>query len=160
MALAAFHAAEIAPALARIALLIWPFWLLLAGFGLFRLAVRRSESRRLAASGILELDRMTDREFDDRVRDLLRHLGYTVGPGLVIEKGGRRAVVHAAISGEPVDRGVVRAADAARRLHALDEAWVVTNRDFTRNARRLASRTGVDLWNRERLVASLLRANA
>jgi restriction system protein len=162
VALAAFHTAEVLPALGRIALLVWPFWLLLAGFGLFRLAVRQAEARRLAESGILELDGLSAPEFDERIAALFRDLGFSVsrlGDDIVVERDGRVAVVQPAPWSDSVDSDAVREADAARRYHGADEAWVVTNHEFTKNALRVASRTGVDLWNRERLLSSLRRTN-
>jgi restriction system protein len=162
VALAAIHTSEILPAFGRILLLIWPFWLLLAGFGLFRLAVRQVSEQRLRASGIFDLDRMSAGAFDERISRLFAALGYAVdrvGVDMIVARHGYRAVVQPAQWSEAVDSDAVRKANAARRLHGADAAWVVTNRDFTKQALQLASRTGVDLWNRERLVASLRRAN-
>ena len=163
MAFATVHTAEIFPALGGILLLIWPFWLLLGGLGLCRLAVRRVSEQRLRASGIFDLDAMTEREFDTRIAGLFGDLGYAVNrvaEELVVERHGFRAVLRPANRSEPVGSDAVRSANAARTFHGADGAWVVTNREFTKQALKLASRTGVDLWNRERLVASLRRANA
>ena len=48
-------------------------------------------------------------------------------------------------------------AASAVAFYGADRAMVVTNRDFTQPARRLARATGTELWGRERLVREMAR---
>src|SRR5204863_10050565 len=42
-------------------------------------------------------------------------------------------------------------------MYGADSAMVVTNAQFTNQARRLAAKTEVELWGRDELVAALLK---
>jgi restriction system protein len=143
----------------------WPFWALMGAILAGRLALAWYADRRLARSGIREIDQMTGAEFERRLVVLFRALGYQVthvgavgdfGGDLVLSKNGTRTVVQAKRYGKNVGVKAVQEVVAAKSMYDCTAAMVVTNRDFTAQARTLARRAGVELWGREQLVARLL----
>lgn len=50
----------------------------------------------------------------------------------------------------------IQEAVASIAMYRCDSAMVVTNREFTRAARRLADANAVELWDRQALIAKLL----
>jgi len=124
--------------------------------------------RRLARSGINEIDSMTGITFERRLAHLFASLGYRVeqtrargdyGADLVLEKDSHRTVVQAKRWTKNVGVKAVQEAVAAKPMYRCDRAMVVTNRNFTDQARRLASANDVILWNRDKLVEALLSTN-
>jgi restriction system protein len=124
--------------------------------------------RRLARSGISEIDRMDGITFERRLVHLFTSRGYRVeqtrargdyGADLILEKNGARTVVQAKRWKKNVGVKAVQEAVAAKPMYRCDHSMVVTNRYFTEQARRLARANGVRLWNRDDLVRALL-ANA
>jgi restriction system protein len=144
---------------------LWPLWTIFTAILLGRLALAWYETRRLARSGIAEIDQMTGTEFERRLVILFRALGYQVthvgavgdfGGDLVISKDATRTVVQAKRYTKNVGVKAVQEVVAAQRMYDCTAALVVTNRDFTAPARTLARSNGVELWGREQLVARLL----
>jgi len=87
--------------------------------------------------------------------------GYTatVGRHLMLRQKGRKIVVQAIRCNEKVGMSAVKEALAGKNECGADETWVVTNRDYTAATYRLATRNGVRLINRERLLLLMIRAN-
>jgi restriction system protein len=144
----------------------WWLWVILITLGVWRIARSAFAMRRLARSGISEIDAMDGLLFEKRMALLFRGLGYSVeqtrargdyGADLVIEMGGARAVVQAKRWTKSVGVKAVQEAVAAKAMYRCSEAMVVTNSHFTPQARTLASANEVELWDRERLVEELLR---
>lgn len=147
----------------------WWLWALVAAIGAFRLALWLREQRRLARSGIAEIDLMSGSAFEKRLVILFRGLGYAVrlvgrrgdfGADLVIEKDGVKTVVQAKRWTKNVGVKAVQEAHAAPAVYGCTKALVVTNRYFTAPAKQLARANRVDLWDRDRLVSALLRVRA
>jgi restriction system protein len=122
--------------------------------------------RRLARSGIAEIDRMDGITFERRLVHLFSGLGYRVertrargdyGADLVLEKEGVRTVVQAKRWTKNVGVKAIQEAVAAKPMYRCDRAIVVTNRYFTEQAKTLAKANKVGLWNRDELVSALLR---
>jgi restriction system protein len=143
----------------------WPLWTIFAAILVGRLALAWYETQRLARSGIHEIDEMTGAEFERRLVVLFRALGYQVthvgavgdfGGDLVVSKDGTRTVMQAKRYTKNVGVKAVQEVIAAKSMYDCTAAMVVTNRDFTAQARTLARSTGVELWGREHLVARLL----
>ncbi|MGH3026557.1 MAG: restriction endonuclease, partial [Gaiellaceae bacterium] len=143
------------------------WWLLLmigavfAGRGLVWLV----RERRLARSGIDEIDAMDGFTFERRLVHLFAGLGYRVeetrargdyGADLILVKNGERTVVQAKCWRKNVGVKAVQEAVAAKPMYRCDRAMVVTNRYFTQQAKRLARANGVSLWSRDELVRALL----
>jgi restriction system protein len=148
---------------------LWPLWLLVGLVAAARAAQRLWEERRLRRSGIREIDAMDGRTFERRLGVLFRGLGYRVeatgstggdfGCDLLITRGDERSVVQAKRWHKSVGVKAVQEAAAARAYYDANGAYVVTNRAFTAQARKLAAANGVELWGRDQLVRELLRVD-
>lgn len=128
-------------------------------------SLKARQRRRLALSGIAEVDKMDGQTFEHYLREVFSRLGYGVeltpyvgdyGADLIVSRAGVRCAVQAKRSGRPVGIKAVQEAAGARDYYRCQEAIVVTNTTFTAAARRLASATGVELWDRPVLVGRAL----
>ena len=145
------------------------FWLIV-----FALAFRyglpwffaRQKKKRLVASGIAEIDRMDGLEFEQYLEVLFGKLGYRVrrtqyvgdyGADLIIEGSGVKTVIQAKRYAKAVGIQAVQEAVAAKGMYGCTEAMVVTNSTFTRAAVELARANHLVLWDRNRLVETILR---
>lgn len=144
---------------------LWQLWALVALVGLGRAALWAFGQRKLARSGIAEIDAMDGPTFERRLVTLFRTLGYRVehigrrgdyGADLVVSKDGVRTVVQAKRWTRNVGVKAIQEAHAAPAMHGCARALVVTNRHFTDSAHRLARANGVELWDRDKLVNALL----
>jgi restriction system protein len=147
-------------------------WWLLAIVGailLIRLLLFVRRQRRLARSGIREIDTMDGASFENYLATMFRRLGYRVrivgsvrgdyGGDLLIQKNGSRTIVQAKrYRGKRVGIKAVQEAHTARTMYECADAMVVTNSTFSPQAVKTARKTGVRLWDREELVKHLLEA--
>jgi restriction system protein len=124
-------------------------------------AVRRE---RAARSGIVGIDSMSGREFEERVGLLFEDLGYEVirtrstgdfGADLLLERRDERVVVQAKRYGGKVGIEAVQQVIGATRYYDAAQALVVTNSTCTPAASALAAAHDVELVERERLVGLL-----
>jgi restriction system protein len=143
---------------------VWWVWAFLACVGLAKLAIAVRAQRRLAKSGISEIDRMDGLTFERRMSLLFKAAGFSVeltrargdyGADLVLERNGVKTVVQAKRWTKRVGVKAVQEAVAAKAMYGCTEAMVVTNSTFTNQACELARVNGVELWARERLVREL-----
>ena len=143
----------------------WQVWSVVVVLVLAALAIKAHEARRLARSGIADIDRMDGRSFEEYLGVLFRRLGYSAevtpysgdyGADLVIKRDGARDVVQAKRSTRAVGPRAVQEVVAARAHYGCQGAVVVTNSTFTPAARRLAADNGVKLWERRDLVGKTL----
>jgi restriction system protein len=83
-------------------LILWPLGLILVAIGAVKLVVWVRRERRLARSGINDIDRMDGRTFEEYLRTAFVRLGYKVevtkyrgdfGADLVVRKDGRKITV-------------------------------------------------------------------
>ena len=134
---------------------------------LVKLAYAVYRWRRWAAAGIDRIDGMSGLEFEQYLEYLFRRLGYLVertrysgdfGADLVVARKDERRVVQAKRKAGRVGVAAVQQAVAARAMYDCDTAMVVTNSSFTAQAEELAAANDVELWDRELLVAVILRA--
>lgn len=144
---------------------LWPLWLLIGLAALGKLAFEVYELRRLARSGIAEIDRMDGKTFEVFLGTLFRRLGYTVeitryrgdyGADLVVSKDGERTAVQAKRWSKRVGLKAVQEAAAAKGYYRCQAALVVANREFTKQAQALARANDVTLWDRNALAGKLL----
>jgi restriction system protein len=142
----------------------WWFWLLVAAVGAVRVTLWIAEQRRIARSGIAEIDAMTGGQFEQRLAFLFRELGYRVeqtrargdyGADLVVARDGIKTVVQAKRWTTRVGVKAVQEAVAAKPMYGCERAMVVTNSRFTAQARTLADANAVELWDRDELVGRL-----
>jgi restriction system protein len=146
-------------------LLAWPLWAILVAIAAVKLAVRLHDQRRLARSGIAEIDRMDGPTFEQYLEVLFERLGFAVvrtrsvgdyGADLVVRKDGVRTIIQAKRHQRRVGVKAVQEAVAAKGYYGCSEAMVVTNSYYTKQAAELARANGVILWDRRRLVEALL----
>jgi restriction system protein len=141
-------------------------WWLLIPLAL-KLAWQIWQSRRLAASGIDEIDRMDGRTFERYLQIVFAKSGYKVeltkyvgdyGADLVIRKDGEKIVVQAKRYKKNVGISAVQEVVASISKYGCSRAMVMTNSYFTKAARELARVNKVELWDRDRLGKELLAA--
>jgi len=137
----------------------------MVGLVLLAVALTVHDARRLARSGITDVDRVDGCSFEEYLGLLFRRLGYSAevtqysgdyGADLVVSRDGVRHVVQAKRSRRPVGPRAVQEVVAARPRYRCQGAVVVTNSTFTSAARRLAAENGVKLWDRRDLVDKIL----
>jgi len=142
----------------------WPLWVCVGLIALAALAVGLWRQRRIARSGIEEIDRMTGLLFEQYLASLFRRLGHSVertsyqgdyGADLVVSKDGVKTAIQAKRSKRKIGIKAVQEAVAARGYYSCDKAMVVTNSFFTHQAATLAHRNGVSLWDRNRLAKAM-----
>jgi restriction system protein len=156
---------ELIGGLAHVAAELWFVW---AGLGVIWLAtelLRQQQRRRLARSGISEVDEMDGRTFEMFLSTIFERLGYDVevtkyrgdfGADLVVALHGVRTVVQAKRWRKSVGLKAIQEAVAAKAIYDCSHALVVANRYFTNQAKTLARANGVELWDRDVLVSKLL----
>lgn len=152
--------------------LMWP----LIGLGVLvavavaiKALLQAAERRRLEHSGIRDIDRMAGRTFERYLAVVFRKHGYRVeltraskdqGADLIITKDGRRTAIQAKRWKQHVGNSAVQEIVAAKAIYKADHAMIVTNSFFTKAAKDLAHANDVILWDRNQLVAELVKANA
>lgn len=134
-----------------------------------RAKARRAE--RMAALvrfGAQGMDGMTGVQFERMLAAVFAALGYGVtatpasgdyGTDLVMARGGRRIAVQAKRVSKSVGNKAVQEALAGMLHYGAHEAWVVTNRSFTRGAVRQAESSGVILVDRDGLIGYIQSAS-
>jgi restriction system protein len=120
---------------------------------------------RVSRSGIAGVDRMDVKTFEAFLAALFRDLGYDIegsrvhgdfAAELVVAKDGTRTVVEGKRWSKHLGVTAVQATLGAMADYHCDTGIVVANRQFTRQAKKLAKASGIALWDRERLVGKLL----
>ncbi|SET14310.1 restriction endonuclease [Paenibacillus sp. NFR01] len=141
------------------------------GFGVvFALMIVLCQQRteRLKRSGIAEIDKMEGIQFEKYLGHLFRSQGYVVeatkvagdyGADLLLRKDGIKIAVQAKRYSQNVGIKAVQEAQASIAHYAANEAWVVTNSDYTVAAYELAESNRVRLINRETLIRMILAMN-
>lgn len=137
----------------------------LIGMLLILIAIGLMREQKLNASGIREVDEMSGKEFEQFLKLRYEARGYKVrrtpyqndfGADLVMERGGRRVVVQAKRWKKNVGIKAVQEIVAAKGHYRAQDAWVVTNSQFTKAAKELALSNGVRLVDRAQLIHILL----
>jgi restriction system protein len=155
--------------LVEFAMQLWWFWLLVGAVLLARLLLFVIRERRLARSGIRDIDAMDGPTFERYLATMFRRLGYDAevvgssrgdyGGDLMIRKNGQRTIVQAKrYRDKKVGIKAIQEAHTARAMYDCSDAMVVTNSVFSQQARKTAAATGVQLWGRDELVKHLLKA--
>jgi len=120
-------------------------------------------------SGIRDIDRMKGYQFEAYLRVLFKEMGYRpvvtqksgdYGADVVL-KGRNKIVIQAKRYGykHKVSMDAVREVLAAMFFYKADEAWVITNSFFTKQAETLAKACGVKLLNRYELEKFIVKIN-
>ena len=125
------------------------------------------EKKRLLDSGILEVDEMTGKEFENFLYFHFINCGYSVtltqdsqdyGADLILYKDGSRTVAQAKRSKNSVGIKAVQEVAGAVRHYKGNKGRVITNNRFTENAYNLAKSNDVELWDRKKLIEFILLA--
>jgi restriction system protein len=146
--------------------LFWPFWLLFGVILLAAIIFKLIEKERLIKSGISDIDKMDGKLFEKYLEVLFERLGYKVertkyigdyGADLIIRKNGIKTVVQAKRYKGKVGVRAIQEAVGAKGYYSCDRAMVITNSYFTKQAKELADKNEVELWDRKELVRNLLK---
>jgi len=127
------------------------------------------ESDQPQRSSIEDVDRMEDGEqFEKYSANLLKDLGYTdvdvtpkskdYGADVLASRNGIRFAFQCKCYSQPVGIGAVQEVLGGKIHYKCDAAIVLTNNEFTDEAKQLASETGVLLWNRTKLIQMINEA--
>ena len=125
------------------------------------------EKKRLLDTGIMEVDEMTGKEFENFLYVHFIKFGYSVtltqdsqdyGADLILDKDGSRTVVQAKRSKNSVGIKAVQEVAGAVRHYKGNKGRVITNNRFTENAYNLAKSNDVELWDRKKLIEFILLA--
>ena len=129
---------------------------------------RRVQTQRRVARQLAALDRLSGADFQAAVARLLTAQGHRVqavggphdlGVDLIATRGRRRTAVQVKRAARPVARQAISDAVAGRLHYGCEEALVVTNSRFSRDAQRLARSTGCRLAGRETLARWLAQTS-
>jgi len=147
------------PSLAATAALL----VLIAGAGI---VTRMRRDRVFHGATLYSMDTMDGTDFEVFLAELFLHLGYRVqrvgmshdfGADLVMSSRRQRVVVQAKRYAGNVGIGAVQEVLGALQYYRATRAMVVASSGFTDSARELAARSGVELWDRQRLAAAMAR---
>jgi restriction system protein len=149
--------------------LIWPVVAIVGVLVTLPVVVRIFRYRRLARSGIKDIDRFGGKTFEEYLAVLFKRLGYKVertkfagdyGGDLVLRKDGVRTVVQAKRYTKSVGVRAVQEVVAAKGYYDCAQSMVVSNSSYTKQARELASKNNVELWDRDMLIRQLTTTGA
>ncbi|MFH1891864.1 MAG: restriction endonuclease, partial [Candidatus Zixiibacteriota bacterium] len=116
---------------------------------------------------VKNFDELTPFQFEDFLADLFNHLKYDViktsrtgdqGADLILIKNDKRMVVQVKKYSGAVDNSAVQQVVASKPYYEAEEALVVTNSTFTPGAIELAKSNGVILWDKEKLMSMVSKA--
>ncbi|MEB8638162.1 restriction endonuclease [Bacillus cereus] len=131
---------------------------------------RSIKKQKLRMSGIYKIDKMSGSEFENYLTVFFEDLNYRVedvgGKGdrgadkILIEPGsGKRICVQAKRWDKNVTFEAIQQVFTAKSIYECEEAWIITNRGFTKQLRETAEKLNVNLWDRERLIDNMYRYN-
>ncbi|WP_041749706.1 restriction endonuclease [Brevibacillus brevis] len=134
------------------------------------IAIAQSSKReeKLRKSGIREIDKMDGLQFEQYLGLLFRSQGFKAevtrasgdfGADLILQKNGTKTVVQAKRYSKNVGIEAIQQVVGAMKHYDALGSWVVTNRDFTDAAYKLAASNGVKLINREALIEMIIQMN-
>ncbi|GAK08350.1 restriction endonuclease [Geomicrobium sp. JCM 19038] len=135
----------------------------------WRLKQDRALEERYLRSGIEQIDQMSGKEFERRLAVHFSYCGWHVqltsdtgdyGADLVGENDhGGTVVIQAKRYKKNIGVRAVQEVNSAKTYYGAEQAIVITNQYFSKNAKELARRCSVELWDRERLIRALVEVN-
>lgn len=140
--------------------------LFFGGSFIFVLIVNMVNATKLRKSGILEVDKMSGRKFEEYLQSLLIAKGYNVqltpasgdyGADLVLSSKGKKIIVQAKRYKSKVGVKAVQEIASAKSYYKADECWVITNNFFTEQAKKLAISNQVMLIDRKQLMNLMIQ---
>lgn len=118
-------------------------------------------AEKIRRSGIEEIDTMDGFQFEYYLVELFKQEGYSAirtsdsgdfGADVILKKDGKKTVVQAKRYRSNVGIKAVQEVIGALNFYKADEAWVVSNSDYTRAAKKLAKESNVKLVDRSELI--------
>ncbi|MEO4053784.1 restriction endonuclease [Solibacillus sp. CAU 1738] len=131
----------------------------------FNIWRKTRHSARLRKAGIKEVDVMTGEEFEHFLGELFKRRGFKVsytatsgdyGADLILKDGKDIIAVQAKRYSSSVGVKAVQEIIGAVKMYDANEAWVVTNSHFTKQAIKLANINDVYLIDRQELIDLIL----
>lgn len=119
------------------------------------------KTKKVSHASMRSVDQMSGEDFERFLGELFKRHGYKVsytatsgdyGADLVLKDGKDTIVVQAKRYSGSVGVKAVQEIIGAIRMYKANEAWVVTNSHFTRQAEKLADINDVYLVDREELI--------
>ena len=156
---------------------MFPWVTFIIGLVLYNIITKLLRRKRILNSGILQIDKMSGREFEIFLKLKFKQLGYKViatryrgdyGADLIIidKKAKERIIVQAKRYSNVVGISAVQEAVAAIAFYDCHRCMVVTNSRFSSQAKELAEAntkrnccTNVEMWDRNILIEKLNLAN-
>lgn len=119
--------------------------------------------KKLASSGIRDIDRMDGLQFEFYLKALFKELGYKAevtkassdfGADLIIKNNNEKIVVQAKRYKykSNVSLDAVQQIYTAIPYYKADAGWIITNSFYTKSAKKLADITNIKLLNRHELI--------
>ncbi len=115
-----------------------------------------------------EIDTMSGTEFEDFMAEILHRSGIEVleltkasgdfGADIIVIHEGERTAVQCKRYSRPIGVKAVQEAISSKDYYKCTKAAVITNSDFTRQARELAAESGVILWDRQAVYGFMASA--
>jgi len=145
-----------------IALAIMLYFILLGTFKIWR---KTRHGAKLRKAGMKEIDQMTGEEFEQFLGQLFKKRGFKVtytslsgdyGADLILRDGDEKIAVQAKRYSGNVGVKAVQEIIGAVKMYDANEAWVVTNSYFTKQAIKLAEINEVYLIDRDELIDMIL----
>lgn len=108
-----------------------------------------------------DIDNMSGREFEKYLFQLFEQMGYICtltsesndqGLDLIVERYGKKIGIQAKCYKNKVGNNAVQEVLSGVQYYNCDEGMVITNSLFTSSADDLATKTGIVLWNRAKLM--------
>lgn len=118
-------------------------------------------AEKIRSSGIEEIDTMDGFQFEHYLVELFKSEGYSAirtsdsgdfGADVILKKDGKKIVVQAKRYRKSVGIKAVQEVIGALNFYKAEEAWVVSNSEYTKAAKKLAYESNVKLVNRSDLI--------
>src|SRR5699024_3917374 len=126
--------------------------------------------KRLAQSGMHDIDKMDGLQFEAYLKAMLKELGYKskvttgshdFGSDLIMKNNNKKIVIQAKRYGykNHVSLDAVQQVFAAKTYYKADESAVITNSTFTKSAKELAKSCNVKTYDRYQLSELINKVN-
>lgn len=126
--------------------------------------------KKLAKSGMYDIDRMDGLQFESYLKALLKELGYKskvtsgshdFGADIIMKNNNKKIVIQAKRYGykNHVSLDAVQQVFAAKTYYKADESAVITNSMFTKSAKELAKSCNVKIYDRYQLSELINKVN-
>lgn len=123
--------------------------------------IKYKDQQRYMQSGIQDIDKMSGEEFEKCLLHHFNKLGYQAettskshdyGADLILKKYNEKIIVQAKRYNKPVGIKAIQQALGAMAYYRANRCFVVTNNYFTANAKNLAEKCNVELWDRNTII--------